>query len=113
MALSAPAVLRQVVPGTLIGTRSYTSTALQYTREETLDRLDSFHAAVLSSNWADYLVLVYNMPFWEAELEKLSTLVQPYLHEPSVGSKFADTQEMMDVLYKCEDRRDFINELCE
>merc|ERR1712232_392008 len=49
-----------------------------------------------SANWADYLYLVYNGPFWEAEYDK-----------------FRDVQEMMDVLYKCEDVRDHLNELCE
>ncbi|CAE8687813.1 unnamed protein product [Polarella glacialis] len=67
----------------------------------------------MSANWADYLHLVYNVPFWEAELEKLTSIVQPYLHETAVGSKFSEVQEMMDVLYQCEDVRDHINELAE
>ncbi|CAE8737206.1 unnamed protein product [Polarella glacialis] len=67
----------------------------------------------MSANWADYLHLVYNVPFWETELEKLTGIVQPYLHEPSVGAKFSEVQEMMDVLYQCEDVRDHINELAE
>jgi len=50
---------------------------------------------------------------WEAEFEKLTTIVQPYLHEPAVGAKFAETQELMDVLYQCEDVRDHLNELAE
>ena len=78
-----------------------------------MEKLDRFHAEVLSANWADYLYLVYNGPFWEAELEKLNTIVQPYLHEADVGAKFAQLQEMMDVLYQCEDVRDFLNELAE
>merc|ERR1719444_326088 len=67
----------------------------------------------MSANWADYLHLVYNVPFWEAEMEKLTSVVQPYLHEPAVGAKFSEVQEMMDVLYQCEDVRDHINELAE
>merc|ERR1712048_1341165 len=47
------------------------------------------------------------------QLEKPTSIVQPYLHEPAVGAKFAEVQEMMDVLYKCEDVRDHINELAE
>ncbi|CAE8708113.1 unnamed protein product, partial [Polarella glacialis] len=39
--------------------------------------------------------------------------VQPYLHEPAVGAKFGEVQEMMDVLYQCEDVRDHLNELAE
>merc|ERR1712007_42436 len=42
-----------------------------------------------------------------------TTIVQPYLHEAELGTKFHDVQELMDVLYKCEDVRDHINELCE
>merc|ERR1712094_10350 len=42
-----------------------------------------------------------------------NTLVQPYLHEADVGAKFAQVQEMMDVLYQCEDVRDHLNELAE
>merc|ERR1712032_1116014 len=68
---------------------------------------------VLSANWADYLYLVYNQPFWEAELERLNTIVQPYLHETEAGAKFSQIQEMMDVLYACEDVRDHLNELAE
>merc|ERR1711972_581985 len=71
------------------------------------------YAEVLSTNWADYLNLVYSVPFWEAEYEKLSLLVQPYLHEKDVGDKFAKVQELLDVLYQAEDVRDHLNELAE
>eukprot|EP00931_Biecheleriopsis_adriatica_P042917 TRINITY_DN2448_c0_g5_i1.p1 TRINITY_DN2448_c0_g5~~TRINITY_DN2448_c0_g5_i1.p1 ORF type:complete len:211 (+),score=63.77 TRINITY_DN2448_c0_g5_i1:97-729(+) len=102
---------RPQVPA-LAGARSYITVA-KYDRDEVVAKLDDFHAAVLSANWADYLYLVYNVPFWEAELEKLTTIVQPYLHEPAVGGKFSEVQEMMDVLYQCEDVRDHVNELAE
>merc|ERR1719382_1598976 len=92
--------------------RSYVTTA-KYTRDEVMAKLDEFHSEVFSANWADYLYLVYNVPFWEAELDKLTTIVQPYLHEPAVGAKFAEVQELMDVLYQCEDVRDHLNELAE
>ena len=39
--------------------------------------------------------------------------MQPYLSEPEVGAKYAEVQEMMDVLYVCEDVRDHMNELME
>jgi hypothetical protein len=94
------------------GVRTYV-TANKYSRDEVLEKLDNFHGEVLGANWADYLYLVYNGPFWEAELEKLNTVVQPYLHEADVGAKFANVQEMMDVLYQCEDVRDHLNELAE
>merc|ERR1712066_846842 len=66
---------------------------VKYTRDDVLEKLDAYHAEVLSTNWADYLNLVYNVPFWEAELEKLTSIVQPYLHEPAVGAKFAGPLE--------------------
>ena len=88
-------------------------TVQKYTRDEVLTKLDEYHATVMSTNWADYLNLVYSGPFWEAELEKLTAAVQPYLHEPAVGAKFGAVQEMMDVLYQCEDVRDHLNELAE
>mmetsp|Transcript_6515 Transcript_6515/g.14244 ORF Transcript_6515/g.14244 Transcript_6515/m.14244 type:complete len:215 (-) Transcript_6515:147-791(-) len=92
--------------------RTYT-TAIKYSRADVLEKLDAFHAEVLAANWADYLYLVYNVPFWEAEYEKLIHIVQPYLYEKEVGEKFKQTEEMMDVLYKCEDVRDHLNELAE
>merc|ERR1719335_724421 len=85
-------------------TRSYVTTA-KYSRDEVLEKLDAFQREVVSANWADYWYLVYNGPCWEAELEKLTTIVQPYLYEVETGKKFADVQEMMDVLYVCEDIR--------
>jgi len=94
------------------GARPYV-TVLKYTRDDVLEKLDAYHAEVLATNWADYLNLVYSVPFWEAEYEKLTSIVQPYLHEPEVGKKFAEVQELMDVLYKCEDVRDHLNELAE
>ena len=94
------------------GARPYV-TVMKYDRDEVLEQLDAFRATVYSTNWANYLDLVYDVPFWEAELEKLTTVVQPYLHEKEVGAKFGEVQEMMDVLYQCEDVRDHINELCD
>jgi len=91
----------------------YYITVAKYDRDEVVEKLNEFHDNVLSANWADYLYLVYNVPFWEAELEKLTSIVQPYLHEPAVGGKFREVQEMMDVLYQCEDVRDHVNELAE
>merc|ERR1712194_269975 len=51
--------------------RSYI-TAVRFERDDVLEKLNEFHAEVYSTNWADYLALVYNVPFWEAELEKLT-----------------------------------------
>merc|ERR1712194_1009319 len=88
-------------------------TAVRYDRDDVLEKLSEFHAEVYSTNWADYLALVYNVPFWEAELDRVTSIVQPYLHEPEVGEKFKELQECFDVLYQCEDVRDHLNELAE
>merc|ERR1719273_2861337 len=108
----APVAPARCHPGLLGSTRSYV-TVLKYDRNDVLEKLNAFNSEVYSTNWADYLNLVYSGPFWEAEYEKLTTIVQPYLHEPEVGAKFAETQELMDVLYQCEDVRDHLNELAE
>merc|ERR1719446_699228 len=101
-----PVIGGVVCPRTLV-------TSAKYSRDDMLAKITNFQDTVISTNWADYLVLVYNVPFWEAELEKLTTVVQPYLHEKDVGAKFSAVQEMMDVFYQCEDVRDHINELCD
>eukprot|EP00435_Cladocopium_sp_Y103_P035187 s125_g9.t1 len=76
-----------------VSVRSYI-TVQKYTRDDVVSLLDEYHATVMSTNWADYLNLVYSVPFWEAEFE----------HH---GSKW------MDVFYQCEDVRDHLNELAE
>mmetsp|Transcript_90930 Transcript_90930/g.231408 ORF Transcript_90930/g.231408 Transcript_90930/m.231408 type:complete len:210 (+) Transcript_90930:81-710(+) len=110
----APAPLWRAQPAmaAVAATRSYIS-VVKYTRDDVLEKLDAYRAEVFSTNWADYLNLVYNGPFWECEFEKLTGIVQPYLHEPEVGEKWAEVQELMDVLYQCEDVRDHLNELAE
>merc|ERR1712232_843984 len=93
--------------------RTFITAPATVPREEALGKLAAFNAEVLSANWADYLYLVYNVHFWEAEYDKLNVAVMPYLSEPEVGAQFAEVQELMDVLYKCEDVRDHLNELAE
>merc|ERR1712050_716562 len=88
-------------------------TAAKFSRSQAMEKLDNFHAEVLSANWADYLYLVYNVPFWEAEWERLDSCVQPYIHEEEMGKLYKELQETMDVLYVCEDVRDHLNELAE
>merc|ERR1719469_677513 len=111
-AAASPGCAARCQPGLLGAARSYV-TVLKYNRDDVLVKLEDFHSEVISVNWADYLNLVYSGPFWEAEFDKLTTIVQPYLHEPEVGAKCAEVQELMDVLYQCEDVRDHLNELAE
>mmetsp|Transcript_88230 Transcript_88230/g.284981 ORF Transcript_88230/g.284981 Transcript_88230/m.284981 type:complete len:214 (+) Transcript_88230:115-756(+) len=110
--LAAAPIFRQPALAVAAAARPYV-TVVKYQREDVLEKLNDFRAEVFSTNWADYLNLVYNVPFWESELDKLTSIVQPYLHEPEVGAKFGEVQELMDVLYQCEDVRDHLNELAE
>jgi len=88
-------------------------TADKFTRDEVVAKMDEFSNEVVSANWGDYLYLVYNVPFWEAEYERILHISQPYAHEAEMGKKFSDIQETMDCLYACEDIRDHLNELAE
>eukprot|EP00444_Apocalathium_aciculiferum_P030622 CAMPEP_0183428156 /NCGR_PEP_ID=MMETSP0370-20130417/44236_1 /TAXON_ID=268820 /ORGANISM="Peridinium aciculiferum, Strain PAER-2" /LENGTH=122 /DNA_ID=CAMNT_0025612883 /DNA_START=54 /DNA_END=418 /DNA_ORIENTATION=- len=95
--LATGPIFWQPAPTLAAAARPYI-TVVKYQREDVLAKLDDFRAEVFSTNWADYLNLVYNVPFWESELDKLTSIVQPYLHEPEVGAKFGEVQELMDVL---------------
>merc|ERR1719482_1109083 len=98
--------------GNLVCSRTLV-TAAKYSRAEMKDKIDNFHDTVLCTNWADYLVLVYDVPFWEAELESIQQAANPYLQDPEIGEKMSDIGQMMDVFYACEDVRDPLNELLE
>ncbi|CAE8655894.1 unnamed protein product, partial [Polarella glacialis] len=96
------------------GERPTTVSAASGSNQDILGRLQNFQDEVTSANWADYLLLVYNVPFWEAQYEALLASAGPYAKPGSpVAVKLEDMKEMMDVLYQCEDVRDHVNELCE
>jgi len=88
-------------------------TAAKFSRSEMLDKINNFESTVLCTNWADYLVLVYDVPFWEEELERINQAAGPYLQDPEIGEKMSNIGQMMDAFYACEDIRDHINELLE
>ncbi|CAK0789128.1 unnamed protein product, partial [Prorocentrum cordatum] len=67
-----------VAPGGATATPSATSAAAG-TSDAALARLEAFYAEVISTNWADYLTLVYAGPFWEAEFAKLTAIAQPHM----------------------------------
>eukprot|EP00746_Dinoflagellata_sp_MGD_P165143 gnl/MRDRNA2_/MRDRNA2_94252_c0_seq1.p1 gnl/MRDRNA2_/MRDRNA2_94252_c0~~gnl/MRDRNA2_/MRDRNA2_94252_c0_seq1.p1 ORF type:complete len:211 (+),score=38.04 gnl/MRDRNA2_/MRDRNA2_94252_c0_seq1:112-744(+) len=98
--------------GGLVCSRSLV-TAAKFSRSEMVEKIDNFHDTVLCTNWADYLTLVYDVPFWEAEFEKIQQAATPYLQDPEIGEKMTQIGQMMDVFYACEDCRDHINELLE
>jgi hypothetical protein len=85
----------------------------RYQREEVVERLTSLNDAVRASNWGDCVNLVLNVPFWDAELENVDHMVEPYHQDPEIGSKIRDTHRLFDCLFAAEDIRDHINELLE
>jgi len=92
--------------------RTYVSVA-QYEREEVAEKVTKLRDTVLGTNWADYLNLVQNVPFWEAECEKITTAATPYVADPDLGAKIDEIYRTFDCMYACEDVRDHINELLE
>ena len=46
-----------------------------------IDKHNIPEGSQLPINLADYLYLAVNVHFWQLEHEKVSTFVQPYLHE--------------------------------
>eukprot|EP00933_Yihiella_yeosuensis_P050361 TRINITY_DN48167_c0_g1_i1.p1 TRINITY_DN48167_c0_g1~~TRINITY_DN48167_c0_g1_i1.p1 ORF type:complete len:229 (+),score=58.96 TRINITY_DN48167_c0_g1_i1:70-756(+) len=80
---------------------------------DVIAHLDRFQTEVISTNWADYLTLVYSVPFWEQDWQQLEALAGAYKGNAEVAAKLAQTQDLMDCFYRCEDVRDHINELCE
>lgn len=109
----AVAPMKNFAPALGLGASRTYVTVEKFTRTEAKDRLENFEAEVMSANWGDYAVLVYNGPFYEAEFEKVMRCCEPYLGDTEMGATMSRVQEMMDVLYVCEDIRDHINELCE
>jgi len=93
-------------------TRSFLATAVS-TKEDVASRLQNFHDQIFGTNWGDYLELVHNVPFWEAELETLSQAVEPYKADPALGEKMQYCLKGLDCMYACEDVRDHTNEILE
>lgn len=57
--------------------------------------------------------LVLNVPFWDAELEKVDHMVEPYHQDVDIGPRLRETHRLFDCLFASEDVRDHINELIE
>ena len=82
-------------------------------RDQVVDRLESLHDAVQAANWGDCVSLVLNVPFWDAELENVDHMVEPYHQDPEIGTKVRETHRLFDCLFASEDIRDHITELIE
>jgi len=82
-------------------------------RDEIVVKLDRMRDTILGAPWGDYWMQVQDMPFWEAEWEKLNVNNEFWRGDEEVGKKIKDINEMFDCLYVCEDVRDYINELLE
>jgi len=93
--------------------RTYVTVGEYHTRDMIIDKLDRFQGTVVGAPWGDYWMLVQDMPFWDAEWEKLSTSCEPWKADDEVRKKIQSVQDMMDCIYICEDVRDHINELLE
>ncbi|CEL95786.1 unnamed protein product [Vitrella brassicaformis CCMP3155] len=76
-------------------------------------RASDFQSMVMASNWQDYFLLVQELPMWEAELERLEAVAEPFGHIEGVGDRMKYISEMMDVLYQVEDVKDHLNEVME
>ncbi len=85
----------------------------RYTRDEVVERLHNLHDAVRASNWGDSVNLVLNVPFWDAELENVDHMVEPYHQDDEIGTKVRETHRLFDCLFASEDVRDHINEILE
>lgn len=82
-------------------------------KQAVTDTLQNYHDELLGCNWGDYLELVQNGPFFEAEFEKLEQQMQPFLNDPELGPKYNYVCMATDAMYACEDVRDHTNELLE
>uniref|UniRef100_A0A0G4HJX0 DUF6827 domain-containing protein n=1 Tax=Chromera velia CCMP2878 TaxID=1169474 RepID=A0A0G4HJX0_9ALVE len=85
------------------------STAAQ--ADSLTSRIDALSAEVLSTNWGDNMALVHNVPFWEAELERLQVEAMKTTGAPE--AKLKELNELFDLLFQAEDVRDHLNELGE
>ncbi|KAF8819337.1 hypothetical protein IE077_001166 [Cardiosporidium cionae] len=81
--------------------------------DEFVRRSDKLIKEIISCNWGDYWNIVMNLPFWEAELERIQTEGQHRLHCPVFSSYLLYLNRLFDVLYQCEDITDNINEVLE
>ena len=93
--------------------RTMILTTQRFDRSAVTDRLNTIHDQVLSSNWADPVNLALDVPFWEAEADKVTTMLEPFLADPEIGSKASQFNKLLDCFYACEDVRDFLIEVGE
>lgn len=79
-------------------------------------RVDRFVTWVIGTNWQDYINLVQNLPFWEAEVERIETA---FASDPAAASnapvqaKIEEMRLLMDCLHRVEDVRDHLCEVQE
>jgi hypothetical protein len=107
-------MLSRVLCRSSLSTRRFSALTVQrFDREGVRTRLFNLHDAVVSANWADPVTLALDVPFWEAEADKVRNMVEPYLVDGEIGTKATDLNRAMDCLYACEDVRDFLNEVGE
>jgi hypothetical protein len=96
-----------------VSRRTMVLTSQRFERSAVAERLGNLYDQVVSTNWADPVNLALDVPFWEAESAKVSTMVEPFLSDESIGPKNIALNRALDCFYACEDIRDFINEIGE
>jgi len=97
----------------LTARRSIALTVQRFDRETVSQRLNNLHDHILASNWADPVNLALDVPFWEAEADRVVAMVDPFLADPEIGAKAAQLNQMLDCFYSCEDARDYLIEVGE
>ena len=98
---------------TTLQSRTIVLTTQRYDRSAVLERVSNLHDQIVASNWSDPVNLALDVPFWEAEADKVSAMVEPFLADAQIGQKAAQLNEAFDCFYACEDTRDFLIELGE
>eukprot|EP00918_Siedleckia_nematoides_P073933 GHVU01161477.1.p1 GENE.GHVU01161477.1~~GHVU01161477.1.p1 ORF type:complete len:200 (+),score=20.81 GHVU01161477.1:1127-1726(+) len=92
------------------GARCFSSSA-----PDISSRVDRFVAWVVGTNWQDYINLVQNLPFWEAEVERIETAfaADPAASNAPMQAKIEEMRLLMDCLHRVEDVRDHLCEIQE
>ena len=93
--------------------RNIVLTTQRFKRDDVTDRLNNLHDQVISTNWGDPVNLALDVPFWEAELDKVTAMMEPYHADPELGAQSGRLNRALDCFYACEDMRDFLIELGE
>lgn len=111
VAAAASSATTSAAPAVRLQSRGFAATVAS--KEAAMAKIQGYHDELLGCNWGDYLELVHNVPFLEAELESLEKAVEPFKGDAEVKAKLDYVLMATDAMYACEDVRDHANELLE